>query len=184
MSETTTTTEPTPEITPEPVATDDTLGDPGKRALDAERKARRAAEKAAADAVAKVKEYEDAQKSEAERLAAKVAELEATAAKATAEALRQRIVNETGIPADLAGFVTGPDEDTMRANAQLLASKIGPAQKAGPASTRPVESLQPGSGKADSGPAQLTRSDLQGMKPEQIVAAKAAGQLNTLLGIS
>lgn len=47
-------------------ATDD-LGDAGKKALRAEREARKAAEKKAADALAKVKEYEDAQKTELER---------------------------------------------------------------------------------------------------------------------
>jgi DNA-directed RNA polymerase specialized sigma54-like protein len=175
MSETATDIPTVTEIVTEPAATDDTLGDPGKRALDAERKARKAAEKAAADAAAKVKEYEDAQKSEAERLAAKVAELESRAAKAEAAALRASIVNETGIPADLADLVTGADEAAMRATAERLKSHLAPAQKFGPVDTGPKNV-------ADSGlPKQLTRADLAGMSPAQIEAAQVAGQLADIM---
>jgi hypothetical protein len=172
-TEPTTTETAPPEATPPPV--DDTLGDPGKRALEAERKARRAAEKASADALAKVKEYEDAQKSEAERLAAKVSELEARAAKAEADALRQRIVSEAGIPADLADLVSGSDEATMRATADRLKAHIAPPRFAGTANQGPQNV-------ADSGqPKQLNRSDLVGMSPAQIEAAQKAGQLADLM---
>jgi len=175
MSDDTTPT-PAPEVPAAPEAQlEDPLGDPGKRALEAERKARRAAEKAAAEAAAKVKQYEDAQKSEAERLAAKVAELEAVAARATAEAARQRIVNETGIPADLADLITGDSEDVMRATAERLKAYIPPAPKFGPVDTGPKNV-------ADSGlPKQLTRADLAGMSPQQVEAARAAGQLADLM---
>jgi hypothetical protein len=54
----------------------DQLGDAGKRAIQAERDAREAAEKALTDATAKLKELEDRDKSEAERQADRVAELE------------------------------------------------------------------------------------------------------------
>lgn len=170
---------PEPPAAPEqqapPVAEPDALGDAGKRALDAERKARKAAEKAAADAAARVKEYEDAQKSEAERLAAEVAELREAAAKAIAEAARQRVVNETGLPADLADLVTGADEDAMRATAERIKAHLAPPQKFGPVETGPKNV-------ADSGlPKQLGRADMAAMSAEQIVAAKAAGQFADLL---
>lgn len=172
-------TEQTPATESQPPAepvTDD-LGDAGKRALDAERKARRAAEKAAADALAKVQAFEDAQKSEAERLAAKVADLEAAAAKANAEAARQRIVNETGLPADLADLVSGADEDAMRATAERIKAHLAPAQKFGPVDTSPKSV-------ADSGlPKQLTRTDIASMSPAQIEAARVAGQLDSLMGV-
>lgn len=167
-----TATEPTTTDTPvpEPVAPAEELGDAGKRALEAERKARRAAEKASADALAKVKEYEDAQKSESERLAAKVSELEARAAKAEADALRQRIVSEAGIPADLADLVSGSDEATMRATAERLKAHIAPPRFAGTANQGPQNV-------ADSGqPKQLYST--AGMSPAQIEAARAAGQFN------
>jgi hypothetical protein len=175
MSDDTATTAPATEPDVQPEAAPDDLGDAGKRALEAERKARRAAEKAAAEAAAKVKQYEDAQKTEAERLAAKVAELEATAAKAQAEAARQRIVNETGIPADLADLITGDTEDVMRATAERLKAYIPPVPKFGPVDTGPKNV-------ADSGlPKQLTRADLAGMSPDQIKAARVAGQLADLM---
>jgi hypothetical protein len=175
MSDDTTTPQPTESDQPAPEAPTDELGDAGKRALEAERKARRAAEKAAAENAAKVKQYEDAQKSEAERLAAKVAELEALAARATAEAARQRIVNETGIPADLADLVTGADEDAMRATAERIKAHLAPAQKFGPVDTGPKNV-------ADSGaPKQLTRADLAGMSPTQVEQARLAGQLADLM---
>ena len=60
--------------TPETQASTEPLGDAGKRALDAERKARRDADRRAAQLETKLKEYEDAQKSDAEKLSDKLAE--------------------------------------------------------------------------------------------------------------
>lgn len=170
-----TVTEPTtPEAPTQPEAVDGDLGDAGKRALAAERSARKAAEKAATEAAAKVKEYEDAQKSEGERLTARAEAAEARAAKAEAAALRAQIVSESGIPADLADLVTG-DEATMRATAERLKSHLPPAQKFGAVDTGPKNV-------ADSGlPKQLGRAELAGMNPAQIEAARAAGQLADLM---
>ena len=176
MSDTVTAEPTTTEAPPQPEAADDGLGDAGKRALAAERTARKAAEKAATEAAAKVKEYEDAQRTEGERLTARAEAAEARAAKAEAAALRSSIVNEFGLPADLADLVTG-DEAAMRATAERLKPYLTPAQKFGAVDTGPKNV-------ADSGlPKQLTRAEVQGMKPEQILAAKSAGQLNELLGI-
>lgn len=46
----------------------DTLGDPGKKALDEERKARRAADKTVKDLQARLQQFEDANKSETDKL--------------------------------------------------------------------------------------------------------------------
>lgn len=67
------------------------LGDPGKKALDAERAARKAAERERADLAAKLKAYEDAQKTEAERLAERAAQAEKTAAESTARAVKAEV---------------------------------------------------------------------------------------------
>ena len=102
------------------------LGDPGKKALAAERKARRDAEKALADMQAKVKEFEQRDLSETERLNQQLAEAQATAATATAEALRLRIAAEVGLDPELHEFLDGiTDEEQMRARAQKLAAKAG-----------------------------------------------------------
>lgn len=103
------------------------LGDAGKKALSAERKARRDAEKALADAQAKVREFEQAQMSEQERLTAQLKEAQAAAAKATAEALRLRVAAEVGLDPELHEFLDGiTDEEQMRARAKKLAAKASP----------------------------------------------------------
>lgn len=111
-----------------------TLGDPGKKALAAERKARRDAEKAVADLQAKVKAFEQRDLSETERLNQQLAEAQATAAKATAEALKLRVAAEVGLDPELHEFLDGiTDEEQMRARAQKLAAKAGaPAPKKTP----------------------------------------------------
>lgn len=101
------------------------LGDAGKKALAEERKARKAAEKAAAEAAAKIKEFEDRDKSELERAteAAKTAEAEREAAKA--EALRLRIAIKHGISdEDAELFLTGTDEDTLTRQAEALSTRF------------------------------------------------------------
>ena len=110
------------------------LGDAGKKALASERKARRDAEKALADAQAKVREFEQAQMSEQERLNAQLKEAQEAAAKATAEALRLRIAAEVGLDPELHEFLDGiTDEEQMRARAKKLAAKAGaPAPKKTP----------------------------------------------------
>ena len=55
---------------------DEPLGEGGLKALKAERAARADAEKQVAELAARIKEFEDAQKSEAERQAERLAELE------------------------------------------------------------------------------------------------------------
>lgn len=165
-----------PEPAPEPAVTE-TLGEGGKKALEAERAARRAAEKTAADLAAKVKEFEDSQKSEAERLASQLAEAEAKAARAEAEALRLRIAAETDLPADLHEFLVGNDEDDLRAKAE----KLKAATAAAGAVRRPQPDPTQGAKPDGTGPSQLTRADLARMKPDEINEALEAGRLTELL---
>ena len=182
----TATTDPAPEATTEP-ATDtapattppaDDLGDAGKKALAAERAAKRAAEKQVAELAAKVKEFEDASKSEAEKAAARAEAAEKALAEMTAKALRLQVVTEVGVPADLAEFLTGSDEESLRAQAEKLMAATA-ASKA-PRAPQP----DPSQGAKPNGAAsQLTRADLAGMSPEAITTAKAEGRLNDLLGI-
>ena len=127
------------------------------------------------------------------RTAKKAAEDKAAASAADAsevpklreQLMRAEVALELGLPMTLAKRLQGATADEMRADAEeLLAQVARPKANPIPLASKPVENLQPGSGKADqSGPAQLTRTDLAGMKPEQIEAARVAGQLNTLLGI-
>lgn len=156
------------------------LGEPGKKALDAERAARKAAEKAAADALARVKQFEDAQKSETERLTEQLEQFKAQAAKAEAETLRLRVAADTGLSADLHEFLTGGDEESLRAQAQkLMAATATPTADPRRPVPDPSQGAKPGDGTHN----QLTRADLAGKSPEWIEAAREAGRLNELLGI-
>lgn len=186
MSEPTTTPEATePQAARAPVegtesapetATPD-LGDGGKKALDAERRARRQAEKAATDAAARIKEYEDRDKTESQKLTEQLAALKAEAATAKAEALRLRVAAELGLPGDLHEFLTGDDEESVRAKAQKLmaatAAATGPRQ--------PAPDLTQGAKQGGTGTDQLSRADLARMTPQEIVAAQEAGRFNDLM---
>ena len=98
------------------------LGDAGKRAIKAEREARQAAEKAAKDLAAKLKELEDRDKTEAERLTEAKVAAEQKAAEALAEALRYKVATRFGINDEDAGlYLTGNDEATLVRQAERLA---------------------------------------------------------------
>lgn len=101
----------------EPVETDETeevegakpeakLGDAGKRALDAERAARKAAEKERDANAAKLKEIEDRDKSEAEKAAERLAEAEKRAVEVEARATRAEVSASSGVPVDI---LCGPE---------------------------------------------------------------------------
>lgn len=129
------TTTPTtdPETTPPP-ATPDTetpdtpdLGDGGKKAIEAERRARKAADKRAADLEARVKEFEDASKSEAEKAAARAEAAEERAKAAESKALRLEIADELQVPKEFREFLTGTDDDTIRAQAEKVLTALSAA---------------------------------------------------------
>jgi len=107
-----------------PADADVPLGEPGKRALDAERTARKAAEKAASEAQAKLQEIEDAKLSEIDRAQKAAAEAQARLADIT----RQNLVNSRalakGLPADLTGFINGEDEASVDAQIDTLLARI------------------------------------------------------------
>lgn len=153
----------------------DPLGEGGKKALEAERAARKEAERAAAELAAKVKEFEDAQKSEAERTAEALAEAQQRAAKAEAEALRLRIAAETELPADLHEFLAGDTEEELRAKAEKLKAATAAGVR------RPQPDPSQGAKPNGNGPSQLTRADLARMTPAEIDQARVEGRLDDLL---
>lgn len=194
------TTDPAPEATTEPA--DETLGASGVEALRRERearaeaerllkesaadgsralaesKARRAAEKQVAELAAKVKEFEDASKSEAEKAAARAEAAEKALAEVTAKALRLEVAAEVGVPADLVEFLTGGDEESLRAQAEKLMAATAASKAPRPPQPDPSQGAKPSSAVT-----QLTAADADRMTPEQIVKAKAEGRFNDLLGI-
>jgi len=175
-------TEPDPTTPPEtpPAPEADDLGDAGKKALAAERTAKRAAEKRAAELEAKVKEFEDASKTEAEKAAARAEAAEKALAEVTARAARLQVAAEVGVPADLVEFLTGGDEESLRAQAEKLMAATAANKAPRAPQPDPSQGAKPG---GSTGPTQLARADLARMSPEAIVAAKAEGRLNDVLGI-
>ena len=142
--------EPTPDPAPEPAADpapdpsgDAPLGPAGEKALAAMKERARAAEAAQKALEAKVREFEDRDKTELEKAQAAAAKATAEAEAARSELLRQRIVNETGLSAELAEFLPAGDEETVRAAAAKLAAatvppKTGPRPDPSQGSGRPV----------------------------------------------
>ena len=134
MSEQSTTTEaPTP--TPAAVAAvagqgaatnqqaEGDLGDAGKKAIQAERDARKAAEKAASDLQSQLDAIKAAQMSDLEKAQAEAAKNAEDAAAARAEALRWRIAAKHGISdEDAETFLTGSTEEALTKQAERLAS--------------------------------------------------------------
>lgn len=107
------------------------LGEGGKKALEAERTARKAAEKAAADLQAKLEGIERANESELDKARREAQEFREQAQQAAAEAIRFRIAAEKGITDNVDLILTATDEDTMRRQADLWASRT-PEPTAGP----------------------------------------------------
>lgn len=141
--------------------------------LLAERDARRKAE-------AKVKEFEEANQSEAEKVAARAEAAEKALAEMTAKAARLEVVTELGVPSDLAEFLTGSDPESLRAQAEKLMAATAANKAPRAPQPDPSQGAKPG---GSTGPTQLTRADLAGMSAEAITAAKAEGRLNDVLGI-
>ena len=142
-----------------------------------ERRARRQAEKAAEEALAKVAEFENRNKTELERLTEAAAAAKAEAEAAKAESLRLRVAAETGLPSDLQEFLTGDSEDVLRERASKLLAATNAASEPRRPAPDPSQGAKPSSGAGD----QLTRADLARMTPQQIVEAQEAGRFADLL---
>jgi hypothetical protein len=119
----------TPEGDPPP-DTDD-LGDSGKKALAAERKARRDAERQLKDMADRLAAIEDAEKTETQRLADKLSEAEARATQAEANALRLQVAQSKGLSAAQAKRLVGSTQEELEADADEILEAF-PAQGATP----------------------------------------------------
>jgi hypothetical protein len=102
------------------------LGDAGKKALEAERKARRDAEKAANDLKARLQELEDRDKSDGEKLAGRIAAAEKRADEAEARALRLEVAHSKGLTAAQARRLVGASKEELEADADDLLASFSP----------------------------------------------------------
>jgi len=125
----------------DPVEKDEPLGEPGLKALKAEREKAAAAVKQAQDLEAKLREYEDRDKSAEERAQERLAEAERRAVEVELRATRAEVAAATSVPTNfLAGPKSGSAED-IQAFAEALIEWRGEV----PASRGPVI---PGQGKS------------------------------------
>lgn len=112
------------------------LGAPGLAALKSEREAKAAAEKRAAAAEARIKEFEDAQKTDAEKQAERLAEFERENAELKSAKTRAEVAAAKGVPASL---LSGSTQDELEASADALLAFKG--------ATQPQKLIVPGEGK-------------------------------------
>lgn len=117
----------------------DQLGDAGKAALTAERKARKDAEKQLKELNARLQEIEDKDKSELERAQSRLAELEKQYGEERAQRLRLSVASQHAIPAEWMDLLTAADEEALTAQAAKVAQLVK-------ASAAPEFARNPGQG--------------------------------------
>lgn len=124
----------------------DDLGDAGKKALDAERRARREAEQALRDVKAQLKEIEDKDKSELDKLREQVASLTKDRDEAAAKALRHEVAAAKGLSAAQAKRLVGATKEELEADADEILEAF-PTQSGStpPPTRRPAADLKGGS---------------------------------------
>lgn len=96
---------------------DEPLGEPGLAALKSEREARKAAEKSATDALAKVKEFENRDKSDEQKRSEEADELRRENAELKSAKTRAEVAATKGVPANL---LSGSTQEELEASADAL----------------------------------------------------------------
>jgi hypothetical protein len=122
--------------TEETSATEETqpeeLGEGGKKALDAERKARAEAEKRVKEFEARFKEIEDRDKSEIQKAAEKTAELERLNSETASEVVRLRVAIRYQIAEEDIDLLGNGTEEQIEARAKRVADLRGNGKKTTP----------------------------------------------------
>ena len=126
--------------TPPPV--DGVLGEAGKKALEAERAARKEADKLLADARNKIKEFEDRDKSETQKLQEERDALKAKADRLEIENLRRDVAAEKGIDLKAANRLVGTTREELEADADAL-FEVLKGQKPPFGTVAPTSTVQP-----------------------------------------
>lgn len=111
---------------------DEKLREAGKRALEAEREARKKADKENAELRARIEEFEDSKRTVEEKRERELERLRRSAEseKQRADALERQILvtaiaREAGLPDEMAGRLQGDSAEDLRADAAELKSLIG-----------------------------------------------------------
>ncbi|MET8978559.1 hypothetical protein ABZX85_23365 [Streptomyces sp. NPDC004539] len=112
------------------------LGEAGQKALAAERKRAVAAERATRtqqkqidDLNTKLQQYEDAKKTDLDKLTDRATAAETTAASATAKLLRYEVAAKKKLPAEWAARLQGATVEELEADADQLLEALGAQQQ-------------------------------------------------------
>lgn len=108
---------------------DEKLGEAGLKALRAEREAAKALKSERDALAAKIKEFEDKDKTEAEKTAERLAELEKASTTNATKALRLEIALDKGLPKTLAARLQGSSREELEADADALLKLIPAGSK-------------------------------------------------------
>lgn len=141
MSETT--NNEMPEPADDAAKADVELGDGGKKAIDAERRARAAAEREAKALKAKLDEIEQASLSELDKAKKAAADALAQLEAERSANLRQRIALEKGLPANLVDRLRGDTEDDIAADADALLALVNAPRTPSPDPTQGPQGAAP-----------------------------------------
>lgn len=104
------------------------LGDNGKKALEAERRARTAAERQAKALESRLAEFEAAKLSDLERAQKEAQTAQAELAEYRLTTMRQKVALEKGVPAALVDRLRGADEAELTADADELLALLAPKE--------------------------------------------------------
>jgi hypothetical protein len=146
-----------------------------RRALQAEREKATKARKDAEALAAKLKEYEDRDKTDQERLAEERDTLKAKVTPLELENLRLRVAVEKKLPGELIDRLRGEDREEIEADADKLLQLVAKTN-----GSRGSDTDQGARG--NGGARQVTESELKNMSPEEIDKAHREGRLTDLLG--
>ncbi|MFE5021404.1 hypothetical protein [Streptomyces sp. NPDC056690] len=143
-------TPPTATPAEQPPPGDEPLGEGGKRALAAEREARRDLERRLKEVeplAAKYREIEDSQKSDLERLTEQLTAAEQRAQQAESDGLRMQVAAAKGLTPEQAARLQGATREELEADADQLRALFTPPEQSTserPPQRTPVEMLRPG----------------------------------------
>jgi hypothetical protein len=100
------------------------LTDPGKKALQTERTARRDAERQLADQATRLSEFEDRDKTDQQKLEERATGAEGERDEWKSKFLRLKVSTEKGLPIELADLLQGDDETKLAAHAEVLLKHV------------------------------------------------------------
>jgi hypothetical protein len=132
-----------PEGTQENTA-EDTLGDAGKKALEAERRNARAAAKERDALAAKLKEFEDRDKSELDKVTERAEAAEKRAAELQGFVDRLEVASEAGLTPAQAKRLVGSTREELESDAKELLATFKPATDSDDSADKVSDSLDLG----------------------------------------